>query len=99
MAGKAMPTTVASMAAMAEPRTMATSTHRPAPLPYRSPAVFAEPLTWTTLPPTPSVGMSNDFDVRPHQPVMGNCSCGQLRTLAPRTAACSVNRWAGSVGL
>src|SRR6516165_2317066 len=38
MAGRAMPTTVASIEAIADPRTVASSTHLPGPLEYRSPA-------------------------------------------------------------
>lgn len=37
-------------------------------------------------------------DVERGQAEAGSGSCGQLRTLAPSTAACSVKRWAGSAG-
>jgi hypothetical protein len=36
MAGRAMPTTVASIDAIADPRTVPSSTHRPGPLEYLS---------------------------------------------------------------
>ena len=36
MAGRAMPTTVASIEASADPRTVPSSTHRPGPLEYLS---------------------------------------------------------------
>src|SRR5450755_4782177 len=42
MAGSAIPTTVASIEAIADPRTVAASTQRPGPLPYLSPAGSAD---------------------------------------------------------
>ena len=65
MLGSAMPTTVASIAAMPEPRTVARMIQRPGGVPYRTPA--AVPLT-SVARPRPGGPRRRPGGVRVRQP-------------------------------